>query len=406
MPETKLPDLPDYRTKYYFFNTIKISCIFFVFFFHATRIFDNDNWHIKNAVRAETGSYFFLNVGMAVMPLFFLVSGASVWLSLQKRSLSNFVMNLFKRFFFPLVFGFTILAWPQVYLDRVSHGEYNGSLLSFFPEYFKGLYGLGGNFAWMGLHLWYLGMLFIFSILLLPYFFTGLKIFKTGFFQKLSVSPWIWGLIVILTVYPGWKLFQGGLLGVRIWGGWNFAEHLFFFVTGFFLFSNESFIDKISKERWLFLAIAILLTVVVIYWKADDFQPKFRSNYFTVQVFVRAVACWCWICAMLGINYKHFNKPTPVLEYLSKAVLPFYILNQPLMILIAFYAVHWHINNIVKFFLILVGSLALTMLLYGVIRSFEATSWLFGVPPKKSVKRLARIVRRNKKDTAVVTGTA
>ena len=32
------------------------------------------------------------------------------------------------------------------------------------------MYGFGGNFAWMGLHLWYLLMLFVFSGLMLPVF--------------------------------------------------------------------------------------------------------------------------------------------------------------------------------------------------------------------------------------------
>jgi len=29
-----------------------------------------------------------------------------------------------------------------------------GGFLAFLPHYFEGWYGFGGNFAWMGLHLW------------------------------------------------------------------------------------------------------------------------------------------------------------------------------------------------------------------------------------------------------------
>jgi acyltransferase-like protein len=401
MPE----NTPDYRSKYYFFNVIKICCIFFVFFYHATKIFDADNWHIKNPVRGEIGSFFLLNLGMAVMPLFFLISGASVWFSIQKRSISAFILNIFKRFFLPLVFGFTILAWPQVYLERLSHGDYSGTLWSFFPHYFEGLYGLGGNFAWMGLHLWYLGMLFIFSIILIPLFFIGLKLFKRPFFQKLADNPLFLIVLAAITIYPGWKLFPGGLLGVRIWGGWNFAEHLFFFASGFFLFSGNNFIDKITNYRWGFLALAIVLTAAVLYWKFDDFQPKFRSRFFTFQVMLRSFACWSWMCAMLGINYRYFNVKRKAIDYLSKAVLPFYILNQPIMILIAFYVVHWDINNYAKFLLIAGGSLVLTMLLYELVRGLEVTRWLFGIPAKESVKRLNSIVKRRKKPGSQDFGT-
>ena len=387
----------EYRNRYYFFNVIKICCIFFVFFFHATRVFDADNWHIKNPVRGVLGSFFLFDLGMAVMPLFFVVSGASVWMSLQKRSLTTFMMNLFKRFLLPLIFGCIILAWPQVYLERVSHGEYQGSLWSFFPYYFEGFYGFGGNFAWTGLHLWYLGMLFIFSMILLPFFFTGLKLFKSPFFQKLATSPLIWMLIVLITVYPVWKFSPSGIWGVRIWGGWNFTEHLFFFASGFFLFSNNEFIDKISRFRWGFLALAIVLTVLVLYWRLDDFQPGFRSRYFTFQAIIKAIACWSWICSMLAITYKHFNVQTKIIDNLSSLLLPFYILNQPIMIFIAFYVVNWEVNNISKFIIILIGSLALTMLLYDIIKRFELTRWLFGIPDKKSVRRVNNIVRRSRK---------
>jgi hypothetical protein len=339
---------------------------------------------------------------MAVMPLFFLISGASVWFSLQKRSVSIFILNLFKRFFLPLAFGFTILAWPQVYMERVSHGDYQGTLWSFFPRYFEGLYGLGGNFAWMGLHLWYLGMLFIFSIILLPVFFFGLKFFKMPVFQKLSGSPIVLILLAAITIYPGWKLFSGGLLGVQIWGGWNFAEHLFFFACGFFLFSNDQFIERVTKMRWGFLALAIVLTAVVLYWKFDDFQPKFRSRFFTFQVAIRAFACWAWMCAMLGINYKYFNVKRRIIDYLSNAVLPFYILNQPLMVLIAYYVVKWDINRFGKFLVISLGSLVITMLLYELVRGLEITRWLFGIPGKQSVKRINGMVRRRKKVAAPV----
>jgi glucan biosynthesis protein C len=387
----------DYRSRYYFFNVIKICCIFFVFFYHATKIFDADNWHVKNPVRGEIGSFFLLNLGMAVMPLFFFISGGSVWFSIQKRSLKAFIMNLFKRFILPLVFGFTILAWPQVYLERLSHGDYHGSLWSFFPHYFEGLYGIGGNFAWMGLHLWYLGMLFIFSILLLPYFAFGKRLFKRPFFKKLADSPLVLILFALITVYPGWKLFPGALLGVKIWGGWNFAEHFLFFASGFFLFSSNDFIEKITPLRWGFLALAVLLTAAVLYWKFDPFQPKFRSQFFTFQVILKSFACWARICAMLGINYRYFNVKRKAIDYLSNAVLPFYILNQPIMIWFAFYIVHWDINNFSKFLLIAGGSLVVTMLLYELIKGLEITRWLFGIPAKDSVNRLNAMVRRKKK---------
>jgi hypothetical protein len=52
----------------------------------------------------------------------------------------------------------------------VSHSQFAGSFIEFYPHYFDGFYAFGGNFAWMGLHSWYLEMLFIFSLITLPLF--------------------------------------------------------------------------------------------------------------------------------------------------------------------------------------------------------------------------------------------
>jgi len=388
---------PDYRAKYYFFNVIKVCCIFFVFFFHATKVFDSEEWHIKNPETLDIGSFFLLNVGMAVMPVFFLVSGATVWFSLQKRSVAVFVMNLFKRFLLPLAFGVTILAWPQVYLERVNHGLYEGTVWSFFPLYFQGYYGMGGNFAFLGLHLWYLAFLFGFSLILMPYFYFGLKNFKKPFFTKLTGSPFFILFLALLTAFPAWKLHSNSLIGARIWGGWNFLEHFLFFAAGFALFSNDQFINKISKYRWKLLLTAVALTVLVLFWKFDSFQPKFRSNYFTFQVIVKSLTTWIWMCAMVGIGYKHLNRKSKKVDYLSDAVLPFYILNQPVMILIAFYAVHWNIDMFSKFMIISAGSLVITMGLYELIKNIEPVRWILGTPPKESVSKLTRIVRRKAK---------
>ncbi|MCL4517408.1 MAG: hypothetical protein M1379_17815 [Firmicutes bacterium] len=63
-----------------------------------------------------------------------------------------------------------ILSPHQVYIERLTHRQFSGSFAGFLPHYFDGWYGIApnGNFAWMGLHLWYLLFLFLFSTVTLP----------------------------------------------------------------------------------------------------------------------------------------------------------------------------------------------------------------------------------------------
>lgn len=380
------------RSRYYFFGTIRSLCLFFVFFFHCTRIFDANDWHVKNNVRTSIDSSFFFEVGMIVMPIFFFVSGASIWFSIQKRSVGIFIKNLFKRFFFPLAFGLTVLALPQVYIERVFHGEFHGSLISFIPYYFHGFYGFGGNFAWMGLHLWYLLMLFLFSLVLVPYFISGKYIFRRPFFEKIFSNPLIFLLFAIIVCIPGWKLHPGGWLGIRVWGGWNFAEHIVFFAAGFAIFSSDRFVDNNRKYKWVSLVIMAALTPLVVYWSFQTQKPVFRSTEFDIHLIVKSIACWAGISAMLGFAYQYGNTKNRILNYANRAALPFYILNQPVIIALGYYIVKLHISAYTKFFLVTVVSFCVTIFLYELIKRNGYARWLFGIPAKGSVKRINNLL--------------
>jgi fucose 4-O-acetylase-like acetyltransferase len=87
------------------------------------------------------------------MPLFFVLSGMSSFYALKGKRVGQFVSERVKRLLIPFIFGVFVLIPPQVYIERVSHGQYSGSFVRFFPHYFDGFYAFGGNFAWMGLHL-------------------------------------------------------------------------------------------------------------------------------------------------------------------------------------------------------------------------------------------------------------
>ncbi|MFC1904583.1 acyltransferase family protein, partial [Chloroflexota bacterium] len=104
-----------------------------------------------------------------MMPLFFIVSGAAVVYSLRSRNARGFLKERVLRILVTWVLiGIFVIAPPQVYLERLTHGDFSRTFFQFYPHYFEGVYGFGGNFAIVPLHLWYLVFLFIFSLIALP----------------------------------------------------------------------------------------------------------------------------------------------------------------------------------------------------------------------------------------------
>jgi predicted permease len=126
------------------------------------------------------------------------------------------------------LFGASVVLIPlQVYIERVSHSQFAGSFIEFYPHYFDGFYAFGGNFAWMGLHLWYLEMLFIFSLITLPLFLYLRKEAVHGSISRAAAFFRKPGAIFLLAIPLGIMELLVNLqpegIGRRDFGGWSLA---------------------------------------------------------------------------------------------------------------------------------------------------------------------------------------
>jgi glucan biosynthesis protein C len=67
--------------------------------------------------------------------------------------------------------------------------------------------------------------------------------------------------------------------------------------------------------------------------------------------------------------------------------MPFYLLHQPVIIVIAYFVVQWDLGVTLKLLVILVGSLLVTLgLVELLIRPFKFTRMLFGMKPRRGKK--------------------
>jgi glucan biosynthesis protein C len=169
---------------------LRVLAMLSIFLFHCARFFDYEDWQVKNNQLDIGMSVFVGFLVQWIIPLFFVLSGLSIYYSLSYRTRGQYVKERFKRLAIPFLFGtFVILIPLQVYIERVSHSQFVGSFIEFYPHYFDGFYAFGGNFAWMGLHLWYLEILFIFSLITLPLFLYLRKEAMHGFILPSTPLP-------------------------------------------------------------------------------------------------------------------------------------------------------------------------------------------------------------------------
>ena len=214
----------------YDLDWVRVLAILSVFFYHSTRFFNLGDWHVKNAVTyiGVDALERFMEIWM--MPLVFLISGASIFYAMNKGGAGIFFKDKVLRLLVPLLVVVFTHASFQVYLERISHGEFNGSYWAFLPHYFEGVYldvSTTGNFAFHGMHMWYVMILFIYCLVFYP-LFRWWKGSGRGALEKLGnlfASPWTLWLVLTLPIFI-LDLFIDDTPWAAGSGGWGFLYYI------------------------------------------------------------------------------------------------------------------------------------------------------------------------------------
>ena len=388
----------------YEFDWLRVLAILVVFLYHSTRFFNLGDWHVKNVdtyVWVELWNVF---ATRWMMPLFFIISGASLFYAIGKSTeWRKFYVDKFIRLMIPLLIGSVTHAALQIYFERSSHGQFSGSFFSFLPEYFKGVYldiAMPGNFAFHGMHLWYLLFLFLYSLICYRLFIwfkgSGRKILNriTSFFAIPGVMYLAFPLpLLIMKVLIPKAVLEAGS------GGWGFLYYIWFLISGFIIVSSNRLQQEIMNQRWISLFIGLGLSSTYLYQLFSPSRlifPAGATNW--IYIFLSFSSAWCWLFTILGFTMKYLAFDRPLLRSANEGVMPFYILHQTVLLCIGYVVMTWEIHDFLKWMIVFVSSFIVIITLYMLlIRKFEALRFLFGMKTTRPFfdvfrKRFALIV--------------
>lgn len=358
---------------------LRVLAILTVFIYHTTRFFNSEYWHVKNPTFYLVVDVLETTLANWILALIFAISGASLFYALGKGGAGKFIKDKVLRLVVPLVtMGMIIFGVLQIYLERLAHGEFSGSFFEFIPQYFR-----PGNFAWAGVHLWYLEMLFIFCLIFLPLFLwlkrgSGRRVLgRLGDLLASSGAIYLLALPTILCLI----LTDGdSFLGNTDWGGGSILTHATFFLSGFVIVSHEGLQKNIQRFRWLSLALVVIVMATLFGLLVAIGEPSSGTLLYALGRALWGLWSWCWVLAILGFGMKRLNFNKPILSYANEAVLPFYILHQPVLLCVGYFVVRWAIPAAVKFVVIDAISFAIIMALYEfVVWRFNVMRFLFGM---------------------------
>ena len=306
------------------------------------------------------------------IPLLFFVSGMGVCFAIRKRNWKQLLKERTIRILIPYIFGIFTIVPLQIFVVQ---------------KYYHFNLSYSANPA----HLWFLGNIFAYVLILLPVFFYLKENQEGGVVTRMKK---VFGNPLGLLIVIGAFILEALLVNPALYEMYSMNWHGFFlgllaFFFGFcFVLSGASFWEMILKWRWVFLILAILLYAYRLYeMRVPNFQLSIESNL--------------WIFSVFGFGYRYLNHPSRILNYLSQAAYPIYIVHMLFLFLVSFFIFPLSIPVQLKFLIVLlftfIGSFAFYEFiirrigflrpLFGLKMEKRLDTVWFGVPASVSEKR-------------------
>ena len=386
-PQTDIATQKPVRMHY--LDWLRVIAILVVFLFHAVHPFDEGDWHIKNTEQSAVISVILILLSLWGMPFFFLIAGTSSWFALQRRTARQYAAERFKRLMIPFIVGAILLMPVMLYFEWM-HKTSTGTLqVSFFEFVTNRNVGFSPRwFGALGYHLWFLGFLFSFALLSIPFFLwlksqSGQRLISWMARQSEHRGRILLFILPLLVVELGLRPF------FPIEHDWaDFFFLMSFFVLGYVLFADQRFAQAIRRDWWIILIVAIAVLALLLAmlgfadpltWSETPSTPEFYLVWSLVTV-----SAFSWTAFVLFIGMRFLDFSHAWLRYGQEAVLPFFMVHQPVIIVIAFFVVEWSIGIPVKLLAVVIGSFVLSLGLYElVIRRIGPLRAVFGMTPKR-----------------------
>jgi glucan biosynthesis protein C len=290
------------------------------------------------------------------IPFLFYVSGMGLYFAMRKRNGKQLLLERTKRILLPFSFGILAIAPLHIFIFQ----KYYDLPLSYYPH--QG-------------HLWFLGNIFVYVLLLFPFNYYLKKQENGKIHTALSSlmshpgGPLLISLFFVLEVV----LVKPSLFAMyaQTWHGF-FNGFLSFFFGFLLVYSGKAFWQTVLKWRWLYLVLAIILfsiRLIVFGTEGPAYLMAIESN--------------CWIFTIFGFGYKYLNKPSKTLNYLSQAAYPIYIIHMFVLYAGAMLLLPLKIPVLLKFIAIVAFTGLLCYLIYEfIIRRITFLRPLFGLKLK------------------------
>lgn len=365
---------------------LRVAAFGVLILYHVGMFYVTWDWHVKSPHMSRALEPAMVLVNPWRLALLFFISGAAMRFALEKTGRAAFAGNRFLRLALPVAFAMTVLIVPQSYYELLYKGEIGPGYWRFYADYLN----LARQFSivtptWN--HLWYVVYLLIYAMIvaaLAPLltriadgpaarFFAWAGAGRTGLRLVLvPVLPFLFYRFCLSPHYPTTHAL------VDDWA--NHANNLTLVFLGYMAARSDAFWASVDalRSRALLAAVAIATLLTVAYLNAS----WVRSDAALLAGFhaLRTIYAWLVILALLGLARRWLERPGPVLAYLNRAIFPYYILHQTLIVVIGALLIPLRLPALVEAGTIVAGTVIGCAVLYEAIRRIPPLRPFFGLP--------------------------
>ncbi len=364
---------------------LRIGAFGLLILYHIGMVFVAWDFHIKSALPVRWIEWPMLAVNPWRMSLLFVVSGyATRHLLARARGGGGFLGPRLRRLGLPLLFGIAVIVPPQPWVElMVKHGYAGGFLHFWTADYFR--FGTLHDIVlptWN--HLWFVLYLLVYTMLV-----AGIAALRPPALQPAFDRAFAGWRLWLLPVgyYLLLKLSGGADNKTLLFDGYGHALYLPAFLFGLGLAGNAEIPSRFAAHWRALLALAAAAWLARMLFNmafADVDEADIAPWLLAAAQLLRPLQSWGAIAGLIGLATRHWNHDHRWRAPLTRAVFPWYMVHQTVIVVAAFALRPLGWSNGAQFVAILAATL-LGCWLAAVLARLPGGEWLGGSPARRRI---------------------
>lgn len=313
----------------HYLDWLRVFAFFLLILYHVGMLYVTWGYNLKSERIFADLEYAMNAVNPWRLALLFFISGVASRFLLVKLGSGRFAKDRVRRLLPVILLGMFVINPPQVYVEVLSKGVFEGGYLDFWfgPYMRSGFAPYRMTPTWD--HLWFL----------LYLLFYGLG-FAAVFALRTRAVPREIGLVWLL-VLPGLWLSLANVLVFEVkpvthafFDDWaNHLRWIGIYAAGVICAAQPRFWEALRARRRTLLAAGGVLLGLHLASNLADFGAWDAGVYSLVS----GAYGWVVVLTLSGYAAEYLDRGSRALAYLTDAVLPIYVFHQPIMLVFAYW---------------------------------------------------------------------